>query len=223
MSDHQQGATDGHVDDFNLELDYAPDGYATFDPDRPGRWRTYSEDGLYRGVIWTDGEKGAGFLMGDEDLIPGSHAVSVWMINMFRTMKRQGVPAIMAYQAIQHTPGAELGQEQTGPLLQAIQIAHSLQNEDAATAAGEHPIAEKVNYYAAFDADTEEFDELVRSDVHGTYIYDSGGWHQLPADDDSQDGREWIALGDDGIRFVARSLDEGNRPSREQVLRFSID
>lgn len=211
-------------EDFVLDLDYAPETYAGYDAEQRGRWRTYSQNGLYRGVIWTNDEDGAGFLMGDEARIPGSYAVSAGMHSMFRIMKTQGVPAIMAYQAIQETPGAELGEEQTGKLLQAIELARSLEHEPGAlAAAAAAPAGSKVNTYAAFDAHTEEFDELIQSDVRGISIYDSGGWHLLPIEDESQDGNEWIALSDEGIAFVKNAVDAGNPLTREDVLPFSID
>lgn len=209
--------------DFELALDYAPESYDFFRPEKTGRWRTYAHDGRYLGVIWTDDDEGVGFLMADEDLIPGSHETATAVRNVLRAMKKQGVPVPAAYQAIQQTPGVLLGEEKTGVLKNAMELSNVLSNDDVITAAAGAPTGPNVNYNAAFDLETEEYAEFMRSDVNGISIYDNGEWHLLPEDSELVESVEWITLGDDGIEYLLSKIKSGETPTRDEILPFSTN
>lgn len=209
---------------FVLALDYAPDDYAQLNTNREGRWRTYSENDRALGIVWTDDETGAGFLTGDEDLMPGTFDKSTAMLNVFRIMKGQGLGASAAYAAIATTPGAVLGEEHVGSLDEAMETSRKMTNELGITAAVVNDLPSKdVHFHAAFDADSEEFIDLIKSDTTGISVYENESWHLLPEDDESMDGVEWITLDPKGVEAAEKAIQAGEVPSREEMLKFSVD
>ena len=73
---------------------------------------------------------------------------------------------------------------------------------------------------AAFDAATEEFVDLVRSDSRGLWCRtDNGDWQMYQPGDFSLDGREVVEVDESFVAVADRAAPSGRGPSREEALR----
>ena len=208
--------------DFDLALEYAPDDYTPLDSTATGVWRTVAFNGQPMGVLWNDDESGVGFLAGYEDLLPGASDFGNGVRNMLRSMKSRSISAGIAYQIVQQSPSLTLGDEKSGTLIEAMELAKTLRS-DALVAAGPNRVGPKGTINAVFDPDTEEFVDILRSDVTGIYVLEGGDWHRMPDEDESFDGTEWVIISDSGLAFAESKLAQDETPTRDEMLKYSRD
>ena len=77
---------------------------------------------------------------------------------------------------------------------------------------------------AAFDAATEEFVDLVRSDSRGLWFRtDNGDWQTYQPGDFSLDGREVIDVDESFVQVVYRALAGGGTVTRATAQKHAAD
>ncbi len=83
--------------------------------------------------------------------------------------------------------------------------------------------AEDVEYLAAFDADTGEFVDFVRSDASGLCFRERGDWINYQPSDTTLDGKEIIEVEESFAEVADKAEAAGTRPTREQAAKHSAD
>lgn len=83
--------------------------------------------------------------------------------------------------------------------------------------------AEDVEYLAAFDAETGEFVDFVRSDASGLFFRVRGDWQEYQPGDTTLDGKEVIEVDEEFSAAVDKALDAGAAPTRDQAVKHSVD